>query len=142
MDVRFGLMYFVNTGLFENVPNPYAIILISLWLSGVYVTIINVLMQFLYRYNIMCMKRKLSNYEFLAIYCVAIIYSFTHGFAAMVCFDQMNDDYTKVLQTHPMYHFNTLSYTAGDTVSFLCINILYKWGSDSPYFTFNSMMII
>lgn len=112
-------MFFVNAGIFQHAPNPYAIILTSLWLSGVYVTIINVLMQFFYRYNIMYKTKKLSNFQFFGIYLLALVYSFSHGFAAMVCFDQMTEEYTEVLATHPMYHYDTPSYSAGDTVSFL-----------------------
>lgn len=126
MEVKDGILFFMNTGFFSYVSDPYAMILLSLWLTGIYITIVNVLMQFFFRYNALCMKRKLSRLEFCFLYFCAMFYTVGHGFAAFICFDQMNDEYTETLKAHPMYNYDLPAYSVGDIVRFtILVKIFY-----------------
>lgn len=115
MDVRGGTLYLISLGLFERGPPVFGLFSTALWLSGMYATLVNVLMQFFYRFNVLCMRRKLSRTEFLLVYCVALCYAFVHGFAAFYCLEPRGAAYDRVLATNPMYRFDLPAYAAADS---------------------------
>lgn len=121
MEIRPGFVYFITTGLFTHSQNPYPILAIALWLYSLYIVTINVGMQFLYRYNIVCMAKKWSSLKFFFIYCLASLYPLWMSVSYVLVFEGVTKEYTKELKTNPMYAFETPSYAACDMVRVLMV---------------------
>lgn len=116
MEIRSGVVYFLTTSLFTHAQNPLPIMVISAWLCSLYIIVFNVGMQFLYRYNIVCMKTKWSNLQFFGIYSLAVFYSLFLSVSYYFVFDQMSDEYTELLQSNLMYGNDTPGYSVSDMV--------------------------
>ncbi|CAD5233504.1 unnamed protein product [Bursaphelenchus xylophilus] len=114
VEIRAGKMYFITTGPFIHSAYPYNMLMCALWLTGMYVTIMTIMVQFVYRYNALC-KSGLSATRFVFTYCLGMTWCIGQGFAAFLCFEPANEADTRTLQGHPLYSFNTPTFVTGDT---------------------------
>uniref|UniRef100_A0A1I7SKR7 G_PROTEIN_RECEP_F1_2 domain-containing protein n=1 Tax=Bursaphelenchus xylophilus TaxID=6326 RepID=A0A1I7SKR7_BURXY len=115
VEIRAGMMYFITTGPFIHSTYPYNMLMCALWLSGMYVTIMTIMVQFVYRYYALC-RTALSITQFVSLYCLGLTWCLCQGFAAFLCFEAETPENREILQGHPLYSFNTPTFVTGDTV--------------------------
>uniref|UniRef100_A0A1I7SHX1 G protein-coupled receptor n=2 Tax=Bursaphelenchus xylophilus TaxID=6326 RepID=A0A1I7SHX1_BURXY len=113
VEIRAGKMWFITTGPFIHSGYPYNMLMSSLYLSGMYVTIMTIMVQFVYRYEVLC-KNTTSMKKFFKLYALGIIWSVVQGFLTWPCFDPPSEEDTAILKSHPMYTFDTPTYVNGD----------------------------
>lgn len=89
---------------------------VALWLGALMGTLVSCPLQFIYRYNVLCARHKLTSSLMLVIFLLALSFCFAHGFAALYCFDGPSRRWNELLGTHPMYARKSLVYLAGDPV--------------------------
>ncbi|CAD5220340.1 unnamed protein product [Bursaphelenchus okinawaensis] len=117
VEIRGGKMFFMTVGYFSNSPYPYNALMTSLWLTGMYVTIMTVMVQFVFRYYTLS-KHGMTILQLMGVYSLGMTWALSQGFAAFICFDDVSPADTKIIRTHPMYAKDTPQYMSGDTSNF------------------------
>ncbi|CAD5233505.1 unnamed protein product [Bursaphelenchus xylophilus] len=81
VEIRAGKMYFITTGPYIHSTYPNNMLMCALWLTGMYVTIMTIMVQFVYRYYALC-KNGLSVAKFALLYCLGMTWCVGQGFAS------------------------------------------------------------
>ncbi|CAD5233506.1 unnamed protein product [Bursaphelenchus xylophilus] len=116
VEIRAGMMYFITTGPYIHSTYPNNMLMCALWLTGMYFTIMTIMVQFVYRYYTLC-KSGLSVTRSVLIYCLGMTWCIGQGFAAFLCFEPATERNTIILQGHPLYSFDTPTFVTGDTAN-------------------------
>lgn len=107
-------MFFIVDGIGNVIGYPQ--IMVSLWLGAMYLVAVNVVIQFFYRYSVLCKGTSCSKRTFLAFYFIAVLYCFIHGFMIIPCLNEDSNNNLKMLMEHPLFQLETPSFTVMDTV--------------------------
>ncbi|CAD5233501.1 unnamed protein product [Bursaphelenchus xylophilus] len=113
VEVKGGLMYFITLGPFSHYPNPAGKVMGALFLTGLYMVIATLGMQFVYRYYALC-KTPLTLTQFSLIYLVVTVYCVSDAAIGGFIFDGEDVERTRMIQEHPMYTHNTPTYMIVD----------------------------
>ncbi|CAD5230685.1 unnamed protein product [Bursaphelenchus okinawaensis] len=113
VEVKSGLMFFLTLGPFSHSPYPANFIMTSIFLTSLYIVIITLGMQFLYRYYALC-KTSMKLSKFLTIYSIGILYCLCDGFIVCLIFSGESEEHTMLIKEHPMYMFDTPTYIVLD----------------------------
>ncbi|CAD5230699.1 unnamed protein product [Bursaphelenchus okinawaensis] len=113
VEVKGGIIYFMTMGIFQHSPYPLNMIMGCLWLMAMYVTILTLGMQFIYRYYALC-KTALTPAWFIFYYCIGLSVCFCDGFVGLFIADGNTEYYTNLIKEHPMYTNDTPGYMVID----------------------------
>ncbi|CAD5220790.1 unnamed protein product [Bursaphelenchus okinawaensis] len=114
VEIKSGQMYLITLGIFEHMDRPYNKIAGCLYISALYVLILTLAIQFLYRYYALC-DTCLTLPKLFVLYFGGILLCFLEGFAGMLLFRDMNDEDTMKIREHPMYTDGDVGYMTVDT---------------------------
>lgn len=109
-----------NLGIFRDFPDPFPLITTCLWMICLFLLIINLPMQFLYRYKVLCTGQGINWCHFSLIYIYSLSYVLIQGFLFSLFYYHREEDIGKfriILQKNSIYKDNTPQFIVGDTVS-------------------------
>lgn len=129
VDMKNGGMFFMNGYFLEQVPQPYAIQLQMFWLWGLFLSVANipgqlclqfvlstVLVQFLFRYCILCRNRVLTTKELLIIMGILSIIIGVHcwyGTIAWYVTDERRKELLPILTKDPLWNKDPPVFSQG-----------------------------
>lgn len=119
IDMREGLMFMFNLGPLRNFGSPVPAISSCFWMTSLFLLIINLPMQFYYRYQMLCTGRTIKLVQFGRIYACAFCYVFLQScLFSLVYYNRAEETipYKHVLQKNPLYTEDTPRFIVGDTV--------------------------
>ncbi|KAI6185513.1 Serpentine receptor class delta-18 [Aphelenchoides besseyi] len=107
VDMKEGALVFVNGYFLENIPQPYASMLHNLWMFGLLLSVVNVPVQFLFRYLILVKNRTLNGLELLGVISVPTVFIAIHCYyGATVAYLTSDEERIKMLpslQNDPLW---------------------------------------
>ncbi|CAD5228574.1 unnamed protein product [Bursaphelenchus okinawaensis] len=87
----------------------------SFWIFALYMTIMALPMQFMYRYGLVCCDKPFTNRQLAGTYGVSLLYLLVHCYIFKFTFKAPSKEYTKILAENPIYTNDMPSdYIAGD----------------------------
>ncbi|KAI6170217.1 hypothetical protein M3Y98_01216700 [Aphelenchoides besseyi] len=115
-DLTFGKLYFTNAGPLEYVPQPYNLFACVFWMFGLYLTVVNVAMTFLFRYNILCRDKRSYLRTFIKIYVICVVLIAVQSGLGFVCFEtnEGSHHYTLELKSNGLFAVETPPFSVVD----------------------------
>ncbi|KAI6238579.1 Seven TM Receptor [Aphelenchoides fujianensis] len=116
VDMHDGRMFMFSGGVFEDFDHPVPVIMIGIWLFGVNLTVVNIPMEFLFRYSVFCRATPLKRWQFAALYGAFIVWITLHSIGFAVCFitGERSKEFASILQKNPIYD-NVRFFIVGDS---------------------------
>lgn len=125
VDVSAGLLYIVINNPYHPVSAAWGGTSGAIWAFALYLTVIAVPLQFIYRYGLICRSRPYTRREIMAMCAVALAYIAVHAILCPITMHPRSPTYDAILQKNPVYR-NSMpnAYLAEDAVSLSWITVL------------------
>ncbi|CAD5222484.1 unnamed protein product [Bursaphelenchus xylophilus] len=138
VEIQQGSMFFFLGGVFEKLPHQPMGVIWMIFLFSIFATIINIPMQFVYRYTALCLNRQLTITKYIALYLVILPILAAHcvwGYYVFYPHEDVIASHLPILKADPVWSPNTPNFFVGDqhyfpaamhfSVSFLIVAISY-----------------
>ncbi|CAD5228764.1 unnamed protein product [Bursaphelenchus okinawaensis] len=115
VDLHGAVLYLISDN--PNYPKDpnLAVATAAFWIFNLYLTIIVIPLQFMYRYGLVCRDQPFKPYQIVAAYAMGCVYLAIHCFIFPFTFDKRSPKYDQILAENEIYRTHTPgSYIAGD----------------------------
>ncbi|KAI6212903.1 7TM GPCR, serpentine receptor class j (Srj) family-containing protein [Aphelenchoides besseyi] len=117
VDMKDGGLYFFSGYFVENIPQPYASYMHNLWMFGLLLSVVNVPVQFLFRYLILVKNKTLNGLELLGVMLVpAVLIAIHCYYGATVAYsitDEERNELLPSLQNDPLWFHDVPVFSHG-----------------------------
>lgn len=136
VDMKDGGLFFMSGYFLENLPQPYACYLHNFWMFGLLLSVLNIpgwrfffkklililifLVQFIFRYCILCKNRVLTGKELFIMLAIPAFFVALHccyGVKAYLPSAEQTKELLPVLQKDPLWQKDTPVFSYGSVVS-------------------------
>uniref|UniRef100_A0A1I7RWQ4 Uncharacterized protein n=1 Tax=Bursaphelenchus xylophilus TaxID=6326 RepID=A0A1I7RWQ4_BURXY len=121
-DVQDGIFFILSTGPVGKVPQPYAAIISFIWSWALFLTVVTVPIQFLYRYSQLCLKNQITTRTYVLIYggfMLAVVVHLVVGFHVYVTDPAALKEYEPLMRRNPMFREHMPVFTVAITTSLI-----------------------
>lgn len=120
-EISGGVLFLLNSGLFEHAEPRNAVIAMSAWLFTMFLLSVNTAMIFLYRYKILCQQHKFTMKNFILLYLLLVVYSAIHSSCCLITAqtDFKENDYAELFVKTKVFAENPPTPIIFNAVSFL-----------------------
>ncbi|KAI6202457.1 hypothetical protein M3Y96_00951000 [Aphelenchoides besseyi] len=110
VDVERRMMFFISDSPLK--PQSYVMrqIFAMSWCVGSFILTINVPLQFIYRYSLLCLSSPLRPRQLLGIYCAMLAYVCIHTATFFLTVEPDNNDLEPILRENPVFADEKLEY--------------------------------
>ncbi|KAI6190574.1 hypothetical protein M3Y97_00133300 [Aphelenchoides bicaudatus] len=117
VEMKDGNLFYMLGGPLEHLEKPYTCLFWMLFLEGLLICIINVPLQFVYRYLMVVKNIQLSVWKYLGLFFVGFIIVTVHctlGFFVFYPTDQVIETHKHYLTEDPIWMVDTPDFIVGD----------------------------
>ncbi|KAI6230053.1 hypothetical protein M3Y99_01113700 [Aphelenchoides fujianensis] len=107
VEVNNGLVFFIPENPLLPASQLIAFVVGILWSGAFFVMVVNVPLQFLYRFNVFCLNRRLRPLHFFALYFLVLtLVAFVPSVGAAYVSEGKSEEYVEELKKNPIYAHN------------------------------------